>query len=160
MSRDGSTTFFYGDAEHRFVLTIGGLQELEEKCNAGGEEILLRILSRRQRTLELREILRLGLIGGGMAPAEVNVLLGRYFDPPERPKLEAKEPAARILSAALQGAPDEPLGKAEPAGENATATATPAGTGGQNGPTSTEPPERSDSPLPTSNGGVFGNTLQ
>jgi len=157
MSRDGSTTFFYGDKEHRFALQIGGLQELEEKCNAGAEEIFRRIAQGRQRTGDLRETIRLGLIGGGMPPADAHLLMARYFDPPSRPKLEAKEPALRILTEALVGSLDEPLGKDAPAGENApTTTATP----GSNGGPSTDPPAQSDSLRPTSSDGVSGNILQ
>jgi hypothetical protein len=157
MSRDGSISFVYGDGEHRFRLAIGGLRELEEKCKAGCQEIFLRIAHGRWRIDDLRETIRLGLIGGGMPPAEAHILMTRYFDPPERPKLEAVEPAMRILQAALVGVEDEPMGKAAPAGGNAT-TVPP--TEEPSGPESTAPEPPSDSGRARSINGASGNSLQ
>lgn len=157
MSRDGSTTFFWADGEHRFCLQIGGIRELEEKCKAGSQEIFLRVAQGRWRIDDLRETIRLGLIGGGMAPADAHLLLARYFDLPSRPKLEAVEPTLRILKEALTGSEDEPLGKGTPAGENATTT---TGTASPDGARSTEPAPPSGSPLATSTNGRSGNSLQ
>ena len=154
-TRDGSISKLWGDGDHRFCLPIGQLIELEEKCDAGLPEIFTRVAIRKWRSKDLREIIRLGLIGGGMAPADSELLVRRYFDPPERPKIEAVEIAVEILSMALQGPPDEPLGKEGPAGENATTTAP-----GSNGGSSTGQPQQSDSDRTPSTGGVSGNTLQ
>ena len=109
MSADASLTMAWGDGEHRFRLAIGQLRELQEKCNAGPAEIFQRLLDRTWRVDDLREVLRLGLIGGGMKPAEALVLVKRYVD--ERPLLENVGPALQVLTAALVGPEDIASGK-------------------------------------------------
>lgn len=113
MSRDGSVTIAWADGEHRFRLPIGQLRELQEKCDAGPAFILGRLQSGRWLIDDVRETLRLGLIGGGMSPGEALKLVQRYFD--ERPKMESIQPAMAVLLSALVGTGDEPLGKAEAA---------------------------------------------
>lgn len=154
-SRDGSLTFLWGDREHRFCLPIGQLIELEEKCNAGAPEIFQRLIEKKWKVTDLREILRLGLVGGGgVSPVDANVLLKRYFDDPARPLIQHVEPAVNILFTALMGPVDEPMGKGEPAGENATTTTTEKPDGGS----STEPAPRSASIRARSTAGRSGNT--
>jgi hypothetical protein len=156
MSRDGSITLIYGDGEHRFRLPIGQLVELEEKCGAGLPDIFLRLQLGKWKVNEPREILRLGLVGGGMAPADAEMVMRRYFDPPERPKAESIPVAFAVLGVALQGVPDEPLGKDEPAGENATTT----DAGLPDGAEFTGPPPQSDSVPSKSGNGHSGNGMQ
>lgn len=110
MSRDGSISLVWGDGEHRFRLPIGQLRELQEKCAAGPAEIVERLTAGRWRVDDVRETIRLGLIGGGMAPGEAYTLTVRYVD--ERPWLENVAPAQAVLMAALVGVADEPVGKA------------------------------------------------
>jgi hypothetical protein len=132
MSRDGSISLTWGDGEHRFRLAIGQLRELQEKCDAGPAEIAGRLTDGRWRVNDVREAVRLGLIGGGMVPAEAYRLTARYVD--ERPLLESVPVAQAVLMAALVGAPEEPVGKAEAAEAEtgATMSASPS-------PPSTEP---------------------
>lgn len=101
----------WGDGEHRFRLPIGQLRELQEKCSAGPAEILLRIVSQKWLIDDIRETVRLGLIGGGMPPVTASALVKRYVD--ERPLFENTRPAQVILMAALAGVEDEPTGKEE-----------------------------------------------
>jgi hypothetical protein len=155
MSRDGSVMLVWGDGERRFRLAIGQLRELEEKCRAGSQEIFLRMAQGKWRIDDIRETLRLGLIGGGTPPTDAHMLIVRYFDPPERPKLEGVDPALRILKEALVGSEEEPLGKNAPAGANAT---TPAGS--PSGQPSTAPAPQSDSDRGPSINGAYGNSLQ
>lgn len=110
MSATAAITLAWGDGEHTFRLAIGQLRELQEKCNAGPFEIADRLETKRWRIDDLREVLRLGLIGGGKAPAEALTLVRRYVD--ERPFAENVYPAYSVLLAALVGAPDDPVGKA------------------------------------------------
>ena len=132
MSRDGSITLVWGDGEHRFRLAIGQLRELQEKCDAGPAEIANRLADGRWRVNDVRETIRLGLIGGGTAPADAHRLTVRYVE--ERPWLESV-PAAQVeLMAALVGAPEEPVGKAEAAEAETGAT-----TDASPSPPSTEP---------------------
>lgn len=110
MSRDGSIDLTWGDGEHRFRLAIGQLRELQEKCDAGPAEIASRLADGRWRINDVRETIRLGLLGGGMAPAEAHRLTVRYVD--ERPWLESVPAAQAVLMASLVGAPEEPVGNA------------------------------------------------
>lgn len=109
MSRDASISVAWGDGEHRFRLAIGQLRELQEKADAGPAEILDRLSSGRWRINDVRETVRLGLIGGGMSPPEAHKLTVRYVD--DRPWLESVPIAQAVLMAALIGVPEEPVGK-------------------------------------------------
>lgn len=155
MSRDGSITLVWGDGERRFRLRIGELRELQEKTgNSGPSEIALRLSNGRWRIDDIRETLRLGLIGGGTAPADAYMLISRYVDPPERPWAENIPPAQAVILASIIGVPEEPLGKDQPAGENATTTTTE----GSNSPTSTAPGPPWDSIPAKSTNGASGNS--
>lgn len=107
MSRAARYTGMFGDGRHDFVLNIAELEELQEKCDAGPEEIMDRVLKGTWRLADLREPLRLGLKGGGMDAMSALVLVERYAGPgnlsPHKPLVVC------ILSAALVGAEDEPL---------------------------------------------------
>ncbi len=132
MSRDGSITLTWGDGEHRFRLAIGQLRELQEKCNAGPAEIAGRLADGRWRINDVRETVRLGLIGGGMALGDAHKLTVRYVE--ERPWLESVPAAQAVLMAALVGAPEEPVGK-----DQAAEAETEAVTDASPSPPSTEP---------------------
>lgn len=133
MSRDGSITFVWGDGEHPFRLPIGHLRELQEKCDAGPAEIAGRLANGRWRVDDVRETIRLGLIGGGMTPADAYTRTVRYVD--ERPLLESVPAAQAVLMAALVGVHEEPVGK----GEAAEAETEAATTGASPSPPSTAP---------------------
>lgn len=111
MSRNGEVQLgvelAWGDGNHRFRLSIAELEELQEKCDAGPAYILTRLATQRWRTQDVFETLRLGLIGGGLSPPESLALVKRYGH--DRPVAESVLPAIAVLSAAIQGAPDEPL---------------------------------------------------
>lgn len=137
MSADASIVLAWGDGEHRFRLPIGQLRELQDKCSAGPAEILGRIRMGSWRIDDLRETLRLGLIGGGMKPVDALLLVQRYVD--ARPYAESAQPAYEVLAAALFG-PEEAPGKGEaPASEE---------TDGSPSAPSTEVAPSSDSPPP------------
>lgn len=119
MSRSARYTAAFGDGPHEFCLNIGELEELQEKCDAGPEEIMARVIAGTWRLADIRETLRLGLKGAGMAPDRALVLVERYAGPGQ---LAALKPlVVSILGAALVGAPDEDAPAGEPAaGETAT----------------------------------------
>ena len=117
MSADASVTITWGDGDHRFRLAIGQLRELQEKCAAGPMEVLDRLATRRWRVDDVRETIRLGLIGGGMEPIKALPLVKHYID--ERPIMESVPAAQAVLIAALIGVEEDPAGKAE-AGETTT----------------------------------------
>jgi hypothetical protein len=111
MSRSARFSGVFGDGKHDFLLTIGGLEELQEKCDAGPEEIWSRVLAGGWRVADLREPIRIGLIGGGMEPIKALVMVERYAGAGALSEL--KPLVANIIGAALVGAVDEdgPPGK-------------------------------------------------
>jgi hypothetical protein len=111
MSADASVTLTWADGEHKFRLAIGQLRELQEKTDAGPVEVLDRLATRRWRLDDVRETLRLGLIGGGMAPVKALGLVKRYVD--ERPLMESLPAAQAVLLAAIVGVPEDEVGKGE-----------------------------------------------
>lgn len=110
----------WADGEREFRLAIGLLRELQDKCNAGPAEILARLSNGTWRVDDIRETLRLGLIGGGASPTDALVLVARYVD--VRPLMENVMPAQAVLLAAVVG--EEEPGKFET--EKTTSKATDA----------------------------------
>jgi len=117
VSRSATVDLAFGDDEHRFRLAIGQLEELQEKTGVSPFTLLARLVAMQPMVRDAREVIRIGLIGGGMAPAAALALTRRYAD--ERPMAESIPAATTILSAALFGVADEEPGK--------DAEATPAG---------------------------------
>lgn len=137
LMRVGSVRFDFGDGEHVFRLAIAQLRELQDKTGVGPATLFDRMASRAWRVDDLRETIRLGLIGGGMEPLEALALVRRYVD--ERPLLESVEPSFRILMAALVGQADDQVGNGE--AENPPQETTPV----SGSPSSTGPVPLSDS---------------
>lgn len=118
MSRDASISFEWADGEHTFRLPIGQLRELQEKTGVGPLRLFQRLMEGSWMVDDAREIMRLGLIGGGMKPDEALRLVKRYVD--ARPLMEAQSPAMLVLGAALHGTEQEPQPGKEEAPEAAT----------------------------------------
>jgi len=121
-SFDARVTIDWGDGEHVFRLAFAQLLELQEKTDAGPLELFQRIGGGRWRVMDLRETIRLGLIGGGMDPAKAIVLVRRYVE--QRPLSESVPVALEILTAAIAIPENESPGKA-PAGEETGASPLP-----------------------------------
>jgi hypothetical protein len=103
---------FFGDGVHRFDIHAHGFQfliELQEKLNEGPMMTFRRLYGGSWRVEDIREVLRLSLVGGGMTPAEVNKLMVRYFE--RSPLAEHAALALSVLSAAIVGrkSEDEPV---------------------------------------------------
>lgn len=120
MSRNGSIEIAWNGGEHTFRLAIGEWVQLQEKCDIGPPELLARLGEGRWRIHDVRETIRLGLIGGGMKPADANILVQRNVD--ERPLIENVMVARAIVIASLVGVPDEAVGKDQAAGAGTEAT--------------------------------------
>jgi hypothetical protein len=130
----------WADGEHTFRLAIGQLRELQETVNKSrvkmgapliGPASLYNLLVSREAWMhEVREVMRLGLIGGGMRPVEAVDMVRRYVE--ERPIAESSVHAALVLGAALFGTPEEDFdeGKEMPVSQDQTASASPASTVG------------------------------
>ena len=114
MASNGEVTLTWGDGEHKFnIAKLKCILELEEKCGCGIAEVYKRISSGVWKFNDLRETLRLGLIGGGKPPDEALRLINRYCD--DRPLAESILPAQAVIMAAMVGVPgDMPEKKANP----------------------------------------------
>lgn len=94
----------FGDGEHTFALPWKQLVELEEAINGSGFRLLNDMINRRHvATKPMREIVRLGLIGGGMPPVQALKLVERYVE--DRPLMESFDLACQILEAGYFGSP-------------------------------------------------------
>lgn len=107
---DCAITFKWGDGEHVFALRLAQIEELQEKVDCGPLALMQRLRDGNWREADLRQVIRLGLVGGGMEPIAALKLLDRYVFP-ARPLMEAVVPAQAILSAALWGVEDDQPGK-------------------------------------------------
>ncbi|ESZ76296.1 gene transfer agent family protein [Mesorhizobium sp. L103C105A0] len=99
---------FFGDSVKRFDLHANGfdqLIELNEKLGEGPLVTFRRIYSGQWRVQDIREVLRLGLIGGGTTPAEAHKLMTRYFE--RSPLGEHAALALAVMSAAIVGRKSE-----------------------------------------------------
>lgn len=140
MSADGSVTLNWAGEERKFRLAIGQLRELQESVNRWrttigapliGPNSLMRLLAAGDAwPSDVREIIRLGLIGG--KDTKINLIPGlmtRYVD--ERPLMESTQVAQAVLLVALVGVPEDPVGKkpqAETEAETTTASSSPPST--------------------------------
>lgn len=84
-------------------LRLGEIESLENLCRAGIGEIALRLVSQTYRLADVRETLRLGLVGGGMSEPAATALIMAHVD--NTPLAQYVETAAFVLSAALAGVP-------------------------------------------------------
>lgn len=109
-SRDGSVDLDWADGHYTFRLGWGELEKLQEACGAGPWMIHARLASGAWKLADIRETIRLALIGGGLAPDKALRLVRDYVE--SRPPLETLMLARGILSVALMGPGDEPLGEA------------------------------------------------
>ncbi|MGQ3674256.1 gene transfer agent family protein [Xanthobacter sp. TB0139] len=103
---DARVTRPWGDGDTTFRLTLDGLLELQDKVDSGPLAIALRLQGDDWRVEDVRETLRLGLIGGGKTPAQALALVARYVD--RRPLLENVPVAREVIYAALAQPDDAP----------------------------------------------------
>jgi hypothetical protein len=99
MSADASKTFEWADGEYKFRLSIGQLRELQDKTGVGPYALLSRVIDGTWKVDDLREVIRLGLIGGGLEPLKALSLVKNYVE--GRPLMESLTPVKVILAAAL-----------------------------------------------------------
>lgn len=156
MSGDGSLTRAWGDGEYRFRLAIGQLRELESSRNSGALEILQRFAFGTYRVDDVSEILRLGLIGGGLDPLTAKSKVTRFF---VAGHFSDNVPvASEILKTAIIGDESDPVGKEqaeEPSRPVASASPTSSGSAQPwDGPSQTLTPARSGNLPPPSMAGT------
>lgn len=108
MSRNAAITEPFADADYVFRMAWGEIVQLQELRDCGPYVVLDRLATGRWLVQDIREPIRLGLIGGGLKPVEALKLVRQYVE--QRPAVESLELATRVLQAAIVGAPDEPVG--------------------------------------------------
>lgn len=109
-NRNGALTTDFGDGTYSFRLALGELEELQEKTGAGPFVVLRRLFDGTWRVADIRETIRLGLIGGGVEPLKALNLVRRYVD--DRADWIGNASIAQaVLGAALSGAAEEEAGK-------------------------------------------------
>lgn len=140
MSRSARITAPFGDGIYDFRLDIGGLEELQEKVDAGPEQIYADIASGQWRVAHLRETIRIGLVRGGMDPMRALALVSRYAA--EGYLADLKPLALNIIAASLVGAPDED----KPSGEPEAGAKDPSPAARSDLASSTQPERKSASP--------------
>lgn len=96
---------------------------LQEACNAGPYVILDRLIEKTFRIGDISHVLRLGLIGGGMAPTDALKLVRAYVE--SRVPAENLIFAQAVLSAACVGAPEERLGETDAPSPDENSTISP-----------------------------------
>lgn len=135
-AEDGTITLSFGDRDYPFRIAFGQWRELQEGVNKSRLEIgeptvgpmgLLRaLLNGDAWPHDVREVLRLGLIGGGMKSDRALVLVKRHVE--GRAYFEAVPTARTVLQFAMFGPPDDQVGKAlTPAAPETPATTDPSG---------------------------------
>lgn len=103
----------WADGTYLFRLTVPCAIELEQKCDAPFTVIHSRLAANAYKVADVRETVRLGLIGGGLSPPKALDLVKKYID--ERPITESWLVARAILGGLLFGFEAEPLGNPEAA---------------------------------------------
>lgn len=96
---------FFGDAEYPFALTDAMIAELERITDTGVGALYMRTVAMQFSLADVVEIIRLGLIGGDMAPAKAMQLVETYAR--NRPMSETFPLALDILDARWSGVTDE-----------------------------------------------------
>lgn len=113
MSRDASITLPFADGDYVFRLAWGDLAKLQESRDAGPYVILTRLQTYEWHVEDISEVIRLGLIGGGLAPVKALQLTRSYVE--ARPPIENLPTAILVLGTAVIGNKDEVVGKKEEA---------------------------------------------
>lgn len=91
----------FGDDNYEFRLGVEQIRELERKTEAGVYQVFRRIVGGSWFADDVRETIRLGLIGGGTEAVKALRLVRTYVD--GKPLADAAPLATRILQSALFG---------------------------------------------------------
>jgi len=111
-------TAYLGDGEKKFALKPEMIMELERKTGSGIAALYQRFARQNFYFSDILETVRLGLIGGGLAPLNAQQLVDTYVKP--FPVMANYPLAFDILDVAWSGVPEAP---AIPQGENGQADA-------------------------------------
>jgi hypothetical protein len=128
-----SKTILWPGGEHEFLLDIGALRAIEDRCKAGVSVVYERLLSNEWYVDDIIQPLRLGLIGGGMTERQAKAMIESAYDVANYYALAI--PAAAVLGYFITWSTDadtdNPVGEAEGSGamngSTHSQTAEPAG---------------------------------
>lgn len=76
----GEVTLTWADSDHTFRLGMSELEELERNLDLSIYAIAYGLRDMTAKTIVIREVLRIGLIGGGMPPSDALAKVRRYVD--------------------------------------------------------------------------------
>jgi hypothetical protein len=101
MNRHAAIDLDWGDGTFTFRLALDQIDELERKRDLSLFEIARRLDPARRdaRLSDISEVLRLGLIGGGMKPVDALAKVRKYVD--ERPIDENRDAAYAVVLAGM-----------------------------------------------------------
>lgn len=111
MSAYGEITEEFGDGEHTFRLGYKEISQFEEKFDLAFMAFINRIAEGNAKIVEVREIIRLGLIGGGMEAPKTIPLLKAFVE--EAPLADYMAVALKIAQSGAFGSEAYRTKKAE-----------------------------------------------
>lgn len=114
MNNAGSLETDWADGTYSFRLSFNGVIELEQKCNAPFAEIVERVNAGKWAVSDVRETIRLALIGGKMEPVAALNLVRGYVDDMANGLAANAALANVILLGAMYGFQASPLVAAAP----------------------------------------------
>jgi hypothetical protein len=110
MAAVGTVRIIWGNGEDDFCISkTGSILALEDKCNAGLAEIRMRLQAGTWRLNDVRETIRLALIGAGMDADKAMKAVQLHVD--GEPLAKSVLIAHAIVAAALVGVPGDDVGK-------------------------------------------------
>lgn len=124
MARSITLRRAFGGRDCSFKLRWGEIEQLEQACGAGIGAIWQRVATLQFRAADIRETVRLGLQGAGLAEPMATAAVKLVFE--EGPLLPHVQLAADILGAALEGAEPEKRPEAETPSSESPATSPPS----------------------------------
>lgn len=115
MSANGTRSIIWANGEDAFCLgKVGLILDLEDKCRSGLATIMARLEGGSWGINDVRETIRLGLIGGGMKPEAAMAAVRNHVD--ENPLALSVLVAYEVIKSVIFGIPDDdPVGKGMPA---------------------------------------------
>lgn len=112
MSANGTISIIWAGGEHQFCLAkVGLILDLESKCEAGIAVVFTRLGSGTWKLNDVREPIRLGLIGGGMEPKDAMELVRNHVDLNDNGLTPSVLIAYAVIEAVMVGVRDDPVGK-------------------------------------------------
>lgn len=119
MQQHASVTQDWADGTYTFRLGLAEIEEIERKFDKSLFVLASDLRLRTAKAIEIVDVLRVGLIGGGTKPAQALALVRRYVD--ERPLEENRDAAYAVVLAGLtrvhaSGERDDEPGEADAAG--------------------------------------------